>query len=102
MERFKEIKATFKGIGKGACEGKEFIISIERMKSGASAYGDLSAHSIEFANDGMPQCFDTRYDGIPTDKQKWCLWWSKYLVKNYLISGVELLGYEENEIEMAE
>lgn len=97
MKQFKEMKAVFKGIGRGACEGKTYpTITIERHLSGAFAYGDRSAHELDFNNDSMPNYYDTRYDRISTDKDLWLEFWKRYIEINFLVKDLKLVSYEEN------
>lgn len=95
MKQFKEMKAVFKGIGRDRCEGKTYpTITIERHLSGAFAYGDRSAHSLSFNEESMPNYYDTRYDGISSDKDKWLAFWKDYIETNFLVKDLELVSYE--------
>ena len=92
MKQFKQISAVFKA------KDKNITFLVERRVSGASNYGDRSAHTLKVDNN-MSQLFDTRYDGISTDKQKWITFWECYILNNYLVTGIELESYSEKMIE---
>ena len=105
---FKEITAKFKVVKDIAFEQKKFSwdrcvleFIVKRQKSGASAYGDRSAHGLEITKNGEwldTKYYDTRYDGISTEKEEWLDFWKKYIEDNWTLK-VELVDYEEKMVE---
>lgn len=97
MSTFKNIKARFKTTG-----GR--LIVIERYKSGATPYGDGSAHSFRIYDPEGKQIttryFDTRYEGISTDMNKWLKFWVKFIFENYDYKGLKVKEYTEEVIEL--
>ena len=100
---FKEIKATFKVVedtafkeGRWKEDRSYFQFEVKRVRSGATAYGDCSAHVLDLPNvkGTMPKLFDTRYEGISTVKEKWISFWKKYIEEEYELK-VELESYQE-------
>lgn len=64
-------------------------IRVKRVLSGATGYGDKSAHIIQFiGKDVLDKYYDTRYEGIPTKQFEWCRWWMNYLQKEYNVKLV--------------
>ena len=107
---FKEIKAVFKvsedtRFIKGHCndDRSHFLFEVKRMLSGASAYGDRSCHSVIITNvpEAFPYHFDTRYDGISTEKEEWVKFWKDWIEDRFVLK-VELSEYNENEVEISE
>ena len=105
---FKEIKAVFKTVKDTAyleekwdIDRSDFEFKVERVESGASNYGDRSAHLIEVTNhpEVMVKHFDTRYSGIPTTKEEWVNFWRAY-IEDYWVLEVKLISYEEQEVEI--
>ncbi len=107
---FKNIEATFRVKGElkeGVHKGWKFdyTIKIKRIVSGANAYGDRSAHIVEYYKGDevsdktycSEEYFDTRYDCIPADKQKWLEYWIDWLQQCYKGYDIlENLSYQEN------
>ena len=107
---FKEIKAVFKvsedtSFIKGELkkDRSHFLFEVKRMLSGASAYGDRSCHSVIITNvpEALPYHFDTRYDGISTEKEEWVKFWKDWIEDRFVLK-VELSEYNENEVEISE
>lgn len=103
---FKEIKAKFYVVGK-TDSGKQYAYDmvLERQQSGAFKYGDESCHLLtlykhdtgEFATDYL---YDTRYDHISTDKDKWLKVWKDFITSNWLnVEIVELMDYQETMVD---
>ena len=94
---FKEIKANFYA----NIENNEYNIFIERIKSGATPYGDGSAHTLKIYNlttkNIDSRCFDTRYQYISLNKDKWIKFWRDYLKETYNFKNIEIItfGYKE-------
>ena len=108
MRNFKNITATFKvtedtAFKRGTFhkDRSDFIFEVKRYESGATAYGDRSGHSVEIANhkEYMGHYFDTRYDGITTDKEKWITFWKDWIEEQYVLK-VELVAYQEETIQI--
>ena len=104
---FKEIRAKFYVVGE-TDSGKQYSYDfvIERLESGAFKYGDHSCHTLKlYAHDNEDKVlrddyYDTRYDHISTDKDKWVKEWKDFIQDNWLnVKSVELLDYEENLVE---
>lgn len=97
MSTFKNIKAYIKTIT--GC-----LIVIERYKSGATPYGDGSAHSFKIYDPVGKQLttryFDTRYEGISTDKDKWLKFWLDFILENYDFKEFKVETYTEEDIEL--
>lgn len=107
---FKEIKAVFKvsedtSFIKGELkkDRSHFLFEVKRMLSGAYDYGDRSCHSVVITN--VPEAFhyhfDTRYDGISTEKEDWLKFWKDWIEDRFVLK-VELSEYNENEVEISE
>lgn len=107
---FKTIRASFEVKGTSD-NGKEYhyIFIIKRNKSGAFAYGDRSSHILtlypygenEQSEKATDYYYDTRYDHIPTNKEKWVEEWKKYIKDNWInVNFIDLLLYEEKEMEI--
>lgn len=103
---FKEITAVFKVSedtsfikGEWKKDRSHFLFEVKRMLSGAFAYGDRSCHSVKIINE--PECFpyhfDTRYDGISTEKKKWVNIWKDWIEDRFVLK-VELSEYSEKEV----
>ena len=107
---FKEIKSVFKvseatSFIKGALkkDRSHFLFVVKRMLSGAFDYGDRSCHSVIITNvpEAFPYHFDTRYDGIRTEKEEWVKFWKNWIEDRFVLK-VELSEYNENEVEISE
>lgn len=108
-EIFKEIKGTFYLKGK-TNNGKEYEykVVITRKESGAFKYGDHSCHLLDLFNPETGEqinnfgddYYDTRYDGISTEKNKWIKTWQDFISRHWVnVQEVKLLDYEEKEVE---
>ena len=88
MNKFKKMKAIFEVVetnNKAFKKGNRFVV--KRFESGAFAYGDGSAHSIDCEETQTHLYFDTRYDGISTHAKIWRNYWQKCIESVY---GVKL------------
>ena len=86
---FKEMQVIFEVV---SSENAYFEVGnrfkVKRIKSGAFAYGDRSAHTIDCDNATKTHCcFDTRYCCISTQKTIWRKYWKNYIEEAY---GVKL------------
>ncbi len=94
MKKFKEMEVVFKVVKDTAYLNKSFNkdrtgwkFKIKRYLSGATAYGDRSAHGVEISNGKdyfMPMFYDTRYDQITTDDDAWVEFWKKFIEDEYV------------------
>ena len=95
---FKNITATFKlticDWSTGKVLDKPLLVEIKRKLSGAFAYGDRSEHTI-IVNGDRYQSFDTRYDRISSEKEKWLKFWKEWLNSNWKINKLEEVSYSE-------
>ena len=110
MSKFKEMKVTFKVTedvaykAGGWKEDRSYIkFVVNRYESGATHYGDHSGHTLylDGAKGTMPKYFDTRYEGISTDKDAWIAFWKEYIEREYVLD-VEPEGYEEKYVDERE
>ena len=98
---FKEIKAVFKTKSDLLRESRNFKFEVERVQSGAFGYGDKSAHTMriyaddEFIND---KYYDTRYDGISTNKEEWIKLWKEFIQDKWGLQ-VECISFELKEVQ---
>ena len=108
--KFKEIKAIFKVVedtafknGEWSKDRSDFKFEVERNLSGCFAYGDRSGHSIKITDSKgtyfMPYTYDTRYDGISTQKDEWVKVWKDFIEDKFVLK-IELDTYEENDYEI--
>lgn len=97
MATFKNMKAYIKTTG-----GR--LIVIERYKSGATPYGDGSGHGLKIYDPEDKQIttrwFDTRYEGISTNKDKWLKFWQDFILENYDFKGLKVEEYTEEVIDL--
>ena len=101
---FKEIKASFEVSSKNL--HYHYLFVIERKESGAFKYGDHSCHLLnlydldknkEWLRDDY---YDTRYDHLTTEKEKWLKFWTNYIKENWRdVSEIKVIDYEEKEVE---
>ena len=107
---FKEITAVFKVTedtafkdGRWNKDRGDFIFEVKRFRSGATAYGDHSGHSVEIVNhpDAFMHHFDTRYAQIHTQKDKWIQYWKNWIQDEYSLK-VDLNNYQEKMVEEKE
>lgn len=102
---FKNITATFKlticDWRTGEILNEPLNVEIKRELSGAFAYGDRSTHTV-MVNGNRYQSFDTRYDGISTEKEKWLKFWKEWLNSTWKINKLEEVSYSEEIKEITE
>ena len=107
---FKEITAVFKVSedtafikGNWNKDRSHFLFEVKRMLSGATAYGDRSCHSVTITNvpEAFPYHFDTRYDGISTEKDTWVKFWKDWIEDRFELN-VELSEYSEKQVPLEE
>ena len=107
---FKEITAVFKVSedtafikGNWNKDRSHFLFEVKRMLSGATAYGDRSCHSVTITNvpEAFPYHFDTRYDGISTEKDTWVKFWKDWIEDRFELN-VELSEYLEKQVPLEE
>lgn len=109
---FREIKAIFDVVGiYGQNKNKtyHYHFVIERKESGAFNYGDHSCHLLNLYDQNQNNewvgdyLYDTRYDHIPTIKEKWVKEWKDFIQNNYQnVQSIELIDYEEKDVEERE
>jgi hypothetical protein len=95
----KEDPAFKKGDISFSREGFKF--EVRRQLSGAFEYGDNSAHAIRILEhpEYDERRYDTRYDGIPTERTEWEKFWKEWLEEKYEIAiEPEEGSYKEEEI----
>ena len=104
---FKEMTASFKVakdtafLEKGFYKDRsQFEFTIKRQPSGCFKYGDRSAHSL-YVNGGWSNGYDTRYDGISTEKDKWLAFWKKFIEEEWGLE-LKLVDYQEQMVEFEE
>ena len=93
MKTFKNLKAVFSTSVRS--------YAVERVKSGATPYGDGSAHILKIYDNNKKlidtKSFDTRYEYITTDLVKWCVFWCDYIKTNYDAKDLCLTYYHTYE-----
>lgn len=93
MKTFETLKGVF---GSG-----ERVFVIERVKSGATPYGDGSAHVLKIYDNNNKlietKNFDTRYEGLTTDIVKWCVFWCDFIKTYYDAKDLFLTYYHKYE-----
>lgn len=99
---FKNITANFEVVG--YCYHYRF--EIKRRESGAFNYGDHSCHTLDiydYNKNGewvADYLYDTRYDHISTQKEKWVKVWVDFIKREWVkVESVKLLDYEEEEVD---
>lgn len=104
---FKEIKAKFDVVGLTE-RGNEYHYHfvIQRKESGANNYGDHSCHTLDLYDQNKDNkwltdyIYDTRYDHISTDKNKWVKEWKDFIKREWLnVQSIDLIEFEENLVE---
>ena len=75
----------------------DMVVEIKREPTGASPYGDKSDHSV-YVNGTSYKYFDTRYDGIPYNKEYWLTFWQKWVNDNWDVVEIQLVDYQEEVI----
>lgn len=78
----------------------DFIFEVKRFRSGCTAYGDHSGHTLEIVNhpETYKHHYDTRYAGIPREKYAWIEYWQKHIEDEYVLK-VQVKDYAENLVE---
>lgn len=78
---FNVVEDTSYKKGKFHFNREGFNFKVCRYLSGAAAYGDRSGHSVEILNhpEYMMKIYDTRYDGIKSDKVEWIAFWKDFI-----------------------
>lgn len=105
---FKEMEVNFKVVKDEPFEKGEFNLNrvdwtfkVKRYKSGCFEYGDKSGHSITINNPAndyfVPNYYDTRYDGISTEKEKWIEFWKGFIEDKWVVK-LEVLDFSESEV----
>ncbi len=93
MTTFKNLKAVFSARGR--------LYVVERVRGGATPYGDASAHIFKIYNTNEnlieTKAFDTRYECITTDIVKWCVYWCNYIKSKYDAKDLWLVSYHSYE-----
>ena len=94
----KNIIANFEVVG--YCYHYRF--EIKRQESGAFHYGDHSCHTLDIYDYNKNNewigdyLYDTRYDGVSTEKDKWVKVWVAFIKENWhKVQSVKLLDYKE-------
>lgn len=100
---FKEIKAIFTVVedtayvtGRWKEDRSDLKFEVKRYRSGSTAYGDRSAHSVEILNhpETYTRHYDTRYAGISVRKREWIAYWKEHIEDEYELK-VTVSEYEE-------
>ena len=86
-KRFNCFSACYEVVG----ENYHYYMVVKRDVSGAFAYGNRSAHTLDIFDTktkksvGMPYYYDTRYDhDIPSENlDEWCEYWRQYIIENW-------------------
>lgn len=109
---FREIKAKFdvKGLyGQNNDKVYHYHFVIERKESGAFNYGDHSCHILNLYDQDKDNAwlrddyYDTRYDHISTNKDKWVKVWKDFIKREWLnVQSIDLIEYEEKDVEERE
>ena len=98
--QFKEIVANFRV----KTDTYDYKFVIERKHSACFKYGDQSCHILKIYdyNDNRflrDDYYDTRYDRINTQKDKWIKVWQDYIKTNWMFNPeVTLIDYKESEV----
>lgn len=101
MKQFKEIKVVFHAKN----DLLNYKIVVERKHSAMFEYGDQSCHIVKVYEWGKDDkyiadyFYDTRYNRIDIEKDKWIDFWKDYITQNYQHHPrVTLIEYEEREV----
>lgn len=85
MAKFDNLKAVFEITASNNEffeKGDRFVV--KRFESGAFAYGDRSAHTIDCDNEAQThRYYDTRYAGISTNVTIWRNYWKKQIEEEF-------------------
>ena len=85
MANFNDMKCVFEVVE----SNNEYFeagdrFKVKRFESGAFAYGDRSAHTIDCDNEvQIHRYYDTRYAGISTNTPVWRNYWKSYIEKEF-------------------
>ena len=84
-------------VGRWNNDRSDFIFEVKRFRSGATAYGDCSGHTVEIVNhpETYKHHYDTRYEGIPREKDAWIAFWQKFIEDEYELK-LQAKDYTEN------
>lgn len=85
--------------GRWKSNRSDFIFEVKRFRSGATAYGDCSGHTVEIINhpETFKHHYDTRYEGIPRRKDEWIAYWQRHIENEYELKlQVKVNSYTEN------
>ena len=103
---FKEIRAKFYVVGMNEKGNRySYDMVLERKHSGAFKYGDQSCHTLTLYKHDTDKyvvdyLYDTRYDHISTDKDKWLKVWKDFIKDNWQnVLVIKTLDYQENLVE---
>ena len=83
--------------GRWGSNRSDFIFEVKRFRSGATAYGDCSVHTVEIINhpEAFKHHYDTRYAGIPREKEAWIAYWQDHIEDEYGLK-LQVKSYTEN------
>ena len=83
--------------GRWDYDRSDFIFEVKRFRSGATAYGDCSGHTVEIVNhpETYKHHYDTRYESISCEKDAWIAFWQKFIEEKYELK-LQAKDYTEN------
>jgi hypothetical protein len=83
--------------GRWKSDRSDFIFEVKRFRSGATAYGDCSGHTVGIINhpEAYKHHYDTRYESIPCEKEAWIAFWQKHIEDEYELK-LQVKSYTEN------
>ena len=83
--------------GRWKSDRSDFIFEVKRFRSGATAYGDCSGHTVEIINhpETYKHHYDTRYEGILCEKEDWIDFWQKHIEDEYDLK-LQVKSYTEH------
>ena len=83
--------------GRWKSNRSDFIFEVKRFRSGATAYGDCSGHSVEIINhpETYKHHYDTRYADIPREKEDWIAYWQDHIEDEYGLK-LQVKSYTEH------
>lgn len=83
--------------GRWGSNRSDFIFEVKRFRSGATAYGDYSGHTVEIINhpEFYKHHYDTRYEGILCEKEDWINFWQKHIEDEYSLK-LQVKSYTEH------
>ena len=85
--KFKVVEDTAFKNGTWNKDRSDFIFEVRRFRSGCTAYGDRSGHTVEIVNhpETFAHHFDTRYSRISWKKKDWISYWKKWIQEEYVL-----------------